>query len=247
MKKNVIRIVILVVLSSLISFSFVSALSISITQPTTSYVVYSESGIMCSANVQNANGSPSISYDGTYLGSMTSGGYNWYYFNWHPTSSQRGLGTQGRKWLKVSSGSSSALKSIYVSEYTASIYNDIATNWTIVGAADTDYNCFAYALGITNENLWPWKNWLGEYPPTVSELDTEMNSRGYTRTYSASQADVVAYYDIDYPNSRIGHFARGYGSAFRSKWGKIEVMQTSIDPYKSNGAYGSVAAYYKKN
>ena len=101
---------------ALINLTFVSAAipSVYIDSPE-KYNVYSANGIMCSATVYNNSYSPSISFNGTYLGNMSQAGSNAYYYNWHPTSSQRGLGIQALEPLKVtavgSDGSRNAILS----------------------------------------------------------------------------------------------------------------------------------------
>ncbi|XID91657.1 hypothetical protein ACF3MZ_24630 [Paenibacillaceae bacterium WGS1546] len=105
-------------------------------------------------------------------------------------------------------------------------------------------HCLAYALGLTTTWLWPWKNSSNvEIYPTVSQVDTYMESIGYTKT-SSSDAKVIAYGSTN----SVVHFAKKSGSSTSiAKWGSLEVMSSSgLSPYNAApGGYGPAVAYYK--
>ena len=251
MKKNklFVRVALLVALSLLLccTLAYAAIPTITIIAPSTYNVYNPTSGTYVAAKVYNNTSTPTLSFNGTSLGSMTYDSANsWYYFWWKPTTSQKGLGVQALKQLTVtaagSSGGSSGNIYTYVSEADSSLYNANAWNWTIIDTANQNYNCLGYALG-TNTRVWPWVDILNNgYNPTISQVNTYMDSMGY-KPCTSSDAVIIAYGTT----SSVGHFAKKTGSNYtKSKWGVYELMShNALDPYTSTGTYKNAVGYYK--
>lgn len=123
--------------------------------------------------------------------------------------------------------------------------NQIAKNWAYLEQGYKEYNCLAWAVGITTAWIWPW----GSDNPTLNEVDTYLENRGYISASNAMSCNIYAYGTTD----SICHFARGRGAGplavpIDSKWGKCELFShTTYSPYYTiaeGGLYGNLQAYY---
>ena len=108
-------------------------------------------------------------------------------------------------------------------------------NWT------STYNCLAYAIGVTDSWVWPWVYDC----PTLSQLDTYMNSQGYVRVSQYQSNCIVAY---GFSSSEITHFSKVVAGTVTAKCGAWELMEhNEYDAYFANGDYGSPQAFYVKS
>ncbi|GIP08720.1 MAG: hypothetical protein E7L01_06885 [Paenibacillus macerans] len=148
-----------------------------------------------------------------------------------------------QKMLVISMFITSALAggtSAYALYYSKEFYDAIAYNYTEIGPVSTTYNCLSYALGYTDRWLWPW----GE-TATTSQVDSFLKLYGYkgnTFGYVYATPGIIAYGPS---TNNINHFAKATQAyVAKSKWGSLELMQTTWDPYKPNGGYGPALRYY---
>lgn len=123
--------------------------------------------------------------------------------------------------------------------------NRIAKNWTFLAQGLQDYNCLAWALGITTTWVWPW----GQENPTLSEVNDYMSGLGYEALSSNISCDIYAYGT----SSAVAHFSRGRGAGplavpIDAKWGAYELFtHTSTNPYytiEEGGVYGRLVKAY---
>jgi hypothetical protein len=120
---------------------------------------------------------------------------------------------------------------------TTSWYDSWSWTWSYAGPCTDEYNCLAYALGITDECVWPW----GSNNPNQSQVSSYLYDEGYS--VSGSDAKIISYG----PSSdSITHFSRVTGpSTCRAKWGDLNLIDHgSWDPYYSYTSYGSKRMVY---
>lgn len=125
-------------------------------------------------------------------------------------------------------------------------YNDELDN-SFEGFATRDYNCMAYALGVTDQWMWPWSVGYPDYEPIYryfNKLGWE-NRPGYTYT-------VVSETPVEYPQLLFysGHVAvvtkwdeEGNADEIVSKWGASELIRSN--PKDGLRAYGEIMLWIK--
>jgi hypothetical protein len=122
--------------------------------------------------------------------------------------------------------------------------NAIAKNWAYIERGYADYNCLAWALGVTNIWVWPWTG-----NPSLAQVNTYMSNLGYTASDGSISCDIYAYGTT----SAVVHFARGRGAGplaipIDAKWGSCELFShTTTNPYYTvaeGGVYGSRVKSY---
>ena len=116
--------------------------------------------------------------------------------------------------------------------------------WTYNAPANLTYNCLAYALGITNQWIWPpyWGYYASE-----TEVDLYMTTFcGKTKCTSAQSPSIIAYgYSGD-----TRHFAKVSSSTRTiAKWGQLERFTHPWYPYRYGQSdpltYGAGRLFYK--
>jgi hypothetical protein len=117
-------------------------------------------------------------------------------------------------------------------------YAGVVKQFKKIGNYTRTYNCLAYALGITYSWVWPW----GEDCPTLSQLNTYMESQGYVSVEQYQSNCIVAY---GFSRSEITHFSKVVAGTVTAKCGAWELMEhNEYDAYFANGGYGSPQAFY---
>lgn len=136
-------------------------------------------------------------------------------------------------------------------------YSNLAFDYTYLSGASSGYNCLAFAMGITNQAIWPW----GLETPLPSEVNTfftyddVLDDRGIPtakyyvgHTYSAysspSSGRIALYVAVD---GRVKHFSIIETTGCKAKLGGAERMHhSSNDAYYSYSSYGSLftTSYY---
>jgi len=118
-----------------------------------------------------------------------------------------------------------------------SFYDARSWTWSYKGPCSTQYNCLAYALGITNQWVWPW----GYSNPTSSQVESYLEGEDYGTT--GSPAKIISYGS----SSAVVHFGRVTGSTTTAaKWGSMNLLDHgSWSPYYSNpNSYGGLVDIY---
>lgn len=96
-------------------------------------------------------------------------------------------------------------------------------NYYYLAAATPNYNCLGYALGDTNNWVWPW----GGSNPTLQQANNYMTSQMYNPyPYSsgASNVKIIAY---GTSTNNVTHFSKAEGTNYsNAKWGKLERIQS---------------------
>lgn len=122
---------------------------------------------------------------------------------------------------------------------TAEAYSLLTKNFIKKGNYTQNYNCLAYAIGITNTWVWPW----GTRNPSLSETTTYLETLGYERANTYSANCIVAY---GTSTSNITHFSKVSGGVVVAKCGSLELLQhTTYQAYYTD-SYGSAQAFYVK-
>lgn len=118
----------------------------------------------------------------------------------------------------------------------------------IKGPATNQYNCLAYALGVTSKPIWPWET----DSATFEQVEDFLITRGYVHSpTNVSNNKIIAFYAKG-STSKINHFAKinSNGTTFTSgsmtaKLGDMELVYNpnSHNPYKD--VYGIIATKFK--
>ncbi len=134
--------------------------------------------------------------------------------------------------------------------YPTQFYSNRSWTYTYDGPSTNNYNCLAYALGITTTWVWPWTG-----NPTDSQVTSYLTSLGYKKfSYGQPyQAKIISYGTT----SSIGHFSKSsstLGGSCITKWGGLERFKhDSWNPYNTgsdqwssagNPFYGYAVSYY---
>lgn len=118
---------------------------------------------------------------------------------------------------------------------------------------DPDYNCIAFAAGVTDKKFWPvgypdyiWP--IGPFRPvTVASFEELYASYGYTRANSGAYVkgiEKIAIYAT--PTGTPTHAARQIGPGkWASKLGDWYDIEHTIDAV-SAGDYGEIAIYMQR-
>ena len=155
--------------------------------------------------------------------------------------------TSGQKYkVIITTNSGSLLINCYIAVYKSgslyapvSDYAGFVKQFKKIGDYSPFYNCLAYAIGITNSCVWPWSN-----EPSLSQLDSFMESKGYIRVLQYQSNCVVAY---GLSSSQITHFSKVVSNTVTAKCGGLELMEhNEYDAYFAAGNYGSPQAFYVK-
>lgn len=127
---------------------------------------------------------------------------------------------------------------------TTAIRNTIANNWEYYARGYRDYNCLAYALGYTDQWMWPW----GDRNPTESEVKSYLRSYGYSITTNKSSftelsaKKKIIVYSVN--GNGITHFSKKYGSeGIVAKWGQYEIFTGNKYASYTNNLYGQPSFY----
>lgn len=122
-------------------------------------------------------------------------------------------------------------------------YDARCWTWQYNAPATGTYNCLAYALGITNQWVWPWGNSL----PTSSQVDDYLalwGATGYNWGYQI-QPRIISYGT----SSAVTHFSSVPTNANYciAKWGGLErFTHYAWDPYYANDdSYGYPVRCYQ--
>lgn len=104
-------------------------------------------------------------------------------------------------------------------------YDNRASSYTKIGDVDSDYNCLAYSLGITNDWVWPW----GASNPSPYQAQNTLNLLYGLDETSVFQGEIIAYGN----SNEITHFSKESGfNTCKAKWGGLELFShNSRDPY----------------
>jgi hypothetical protein len=130
------------------------------------------------------------------------------------------------------------------------VYSNLTYTFKYLSSWSANYNCLAYALGITNQYIWPWET----ETPLASEVSTFFTYNanyddrgiktakyytGHTYTQYASTANGrIAFYTT---NGRANHFSVIDGIGCKAKMGQLErVSHDMLDAYYSYSSYGSL-------
>jgi hypothetical protein len=119
---------------------------------------------------------------------------------------------------------------------------------------DPDYNCIAFAAGITNRKLWP--NFLPDYTwpagiprsETLDSFERLFESFGYVRCADGSYQDgieKVAIYTsvVGRPTHAARQVNRGMWASKLGNWYDIEHIEKAV----SGGSYGEISLFMQRN
>lgn len=128
--------------------------------------------------------------------------------------------------------------------YDAIDYAGLTYDFKKIGDASDDYNCLAYALGVTSVPMWPTAY---DIPVSLKMLEEYLADEGFSYTKVDELVDgcIVVYGKSD---ENIKHFALYEKGIFTAKLGPAELVQHSKeDAYYDQTDYGNPIAYYVRN
>ena len=121
------------------------------------------------------------------------------------------------------------------------VYTSKMRTFKKIGDYSFEYNCLAYAMGITNDNIDAEELGL---PKSLDQFEEYLGDRGYTRVSSKTANCIIAYGPSE---SDIRHFAKVENNVVTAKIGSLELMEhVAYNAYYQYSNYGAPQGFFVK-
>lgn len=118
-----------------------------------------------------------------------------------------------------------------------SYWDTQCSSWSYAGPCDDNYNCLAFAIGITDHWVWPW----GGANPFEYQVTDYLATKGYYTT--GTNPKVISYSPNGIYIVHFSHVTTIYSC--KAKCGKAQLLDHySWAPYYPNSVYGSQHTVY---